>query len=112
MKERTEASYPASNHLLALRARGLSTPPNPLHHPPPPLSDLSVWCIRRREEEEERDVITGGTLTLTGVMEDGVGPAEVIYGSESEHFLDILFIHLSLFKKKKKKKNPRHLPGG
>lgn len=33
IKERTEASYPASNHPLALRARGLSTPPP--SHPPP-----------------------------------------------------------------------------
>ena len=44
------------------------------------------------------------TPAHTDVMEDSVGPAEEIYGSEYKHFLDILFIHLSLFKN-----NPRHL---
>jgi len=34
IKERTEASYPASNHPLALRVRGLSTPPPPSHLSP------------------------------------------------------------------------------
>lgn len=56
--------------------------------------------------KKKRDVITGVTLAHTDVMEDSVGPAEVIYGSEYKHFLDILFIHLSLFKN-----NPRHLQG-
>ncbi len=99
MKERTEASYPASNHPLALRARGLSTPQPPLT---PPLQHELVSLVHKKK----RDVITGGTLTHTGVMEDSVGPAEVIYGSGCKHFCDILFIHLSLFKN-----NLRHLQG-
>lgn len=102
MKERTEASYPASNHPLALRARGLSTPQTPFSHTHPPLQHGLVSLVHKKE----RDVITGGTLTHTSVMEDSVGPAEVIYGSECKHFCDILFIHLSLFKN-----NLRHLQG-
>lgn len=90
MKERTEASYPASNHLLALRARGLSIFPPPLRHG-------LVSLVHKK------NVITDGALIHTNVMEDSVGPAEVIYGSEHKHFLDILFIHLNLFNN-----NPRH----
>lgn len=100
MKESTEASYPASNHPLALRARGLSIPPLPFLSVPPSLQHGLVSLVHKK------NVIRDGTLTHTNVIEGGVRPAEVIYGSEHRCFLDILFIHLNLFNN-----NPRHPRG-
>lgn len=93
IKERTEASYPASNHPLALGARSLTIPPTPLSD-----TSLSIWSIEEERHNHRRDSHSHH------VMEDGVGPAVVMYESEYKHCLDILFIHLSLFKK-----TPRHL---
>lgn len=84
---------------ISTQSEGLVYPSTP--HKPPLWHGL-VSLVHKKK----RDVITGGTLTHTGVMEDSVGSAEVIYGSEYKHFLDILFIHFSLFKN-----NPRHLQG-
>lgn len=83
---------------ISTQSEGLVYPSTPLFTPP--LRHGLVTLVHKK------NVITYGTLTHTSVMEDSVGPAEVIYGSEHKHFLDILFIHLNLFNN-----NPRHLQG-
>lgn len=99
MKETTEASYPAANHPLALRARGLSILPPPISAPPPPPPLVSLV--------HKKEVIGDEPLTVTPVSQRiARGPAEVIYGSEHKRFLHILFIHLNLFNN-----NHRHLQG-
>lgn len=81
IKERTEASYPATNHPLAFRDEGLVSPT--------PACQSGVWGGEGRNHKQDSH--------WHRVMEDDVGPAEVIYGSEKKHFLDVWFIHLSLF---------------
>lgn len=94
--------------LLSCLQSSISTQSEGLVYPSthPLLRTLSLWHGLVSLMHKKRDVITGGTLAHTSVIEDSVGPAEVIYGSEYKHFLEILFIHLSLFKN-----NPRHLQG-